>query len=172
MIEPPEYLGRRQFGHASDVVRAALRAELAGRARERSTDRYDQWTARHPFVIRVASREQAQYPTPSHRREVRHARVVGDDIWRGVNGLYQLFPAQNAAGIHGPLRRQAANEVVRHGALPSRPNDHGREAMFTPNEPDELSVIASGPLPRALIRERRYDDSARFRAHHQSNSVA
>jgi len=102
---------------------------------------------------------------------VRDARVVGDNIWRCVDRLCELSPTQIAAGIPNPFRRQATNQIVRYSSLRPRSNDYGREAMLTPNELDEFSVIARGPLPDALIRERRYDDRARFRASHQSNSV-
>ena len=68
-------------------LKAAICLEFAGRTRERSTDRYDKWTARHPLIIRVASREYAQRPTRSDRCKVCDARVVGDNIWRCVDRL-------------------------------------------------------------------------------------
>jgi hypothetical protein len=102
---------------------------------------------------------------------VRDARIVGDDVWCGGNDLYEFCPAQVAASIHNLHRRQAANEIVRQSSLPSRPHDHDGETMLTPNDLDELSKIARGPLPNALIRERGYYDGALFGALHQSNSV-
>ncbi len=72
-LEPPEDLRRPQFGHASDVVGAAVCPETAWRTRKRSSDRYDQRAARHPFIIRMAAREYAQCPTSSCRGEMCHA---------------------------------------------------------------------------------------------------